>query len=384
MTDYKCKGCLIDSSHGKLQKKKEALLEFIFTSDSLCLTVSAQNVNIMTYTLSKDTISAATLYNELLVITFKEKKQIKLSALPASKLQELKFMLEALLNDDPTGYEEHEKKFCQVSTNSNYASRNSITNTSTTSMNLSTDASSKKQPKLDKMKHANQVFENDENSQPSVANISKAAEKKKNALHSASNFYPHSQHHSIDENFDHINDTSQQSRKRTSANQSGSSGVRFEHATSPYFFNRTENKMKRHLSNGESRISPLKNIHSKPLNNTPLWDNDDESYLYDWRDSPYTTKRSDSQTSADLSISKAMTTTMNLRKKGLKNIGATCYMNSILQCLLNIDPFRYDLMVTNSELITSPLLEDNTIYLYVFLFIILIYHADTEKKNTDI
>lgn len=47
----------------------------------------------------------------------------------------------------------------------------------------------------------------------------------------------------------------------------------------------------------------------------------------------------------------------------LKNIGATCYMNSILQCLLNIDPFRYDLMVTNAELITSPLLEENTIYL---------------------
>ena len=67
----------------------------------------------------------------------------------------------------------------------------------------------------------------------------------------------------------------------------------------------------------------------------------------------------------------------------LKNIGATCYMNSILQCLLNIDPFRYDLMVTNSELITSPLLEENTIYLYVFLCIILIYHADTEK-NTQI
>ena len=47
----------------------------------------------------------------------------------------------------------------------------------------------------------------------------------------------------------------------------------------------------------------------------------------------------------------------------LKNIGATCYMNSILQCLLNIDPFRYDLMVTNSELITSSLLQDNAIYM---------------------
>ena len=47
----------------------------------------------------------------------------------------------------------------------------------------------------------------------------------------------------------------------------------------------------------------------------------------------------------------------------LRNIGATCYMNSILQCLLNIDPFRYDLMVTNSELITSALLHDNSIYL---------------------
>ena len=59
----------------------------------------------MTYTLSKETISAAMLYNELLVITFKEKKQIKLSALPANKLQELKFMLDALLDDDLAGKE---------------------------------------------------------------------------------------------------------------------------------------------------------------------------------------------------------------------------------------------------------------------------------------
>jgi uncharacterized UBP type Zn finger protein len=124
----------------------------------------------------------------------------------------------------------------------------------------------------------------------------------------------------------------------------------------------------------------LSNIYSKPLNNhTRLWDTDDD-YSYDWRDSPYSTKRNDNQSSTDISLSKAVTTTMNLRKKGyekpflliqniifyfsrLKNIGATCYMNSILQCLLNIDPFRYDLMVTNSELITSSLLEENTIYL---------------------
>lgn len=40
-------------------------------------------------------------------------------------------------------------------------------------------------------------------------------------------------------------------------------------------------------------------------------------------------------------------------------------MNAILQCLLNIDPFRYDLMVTNAELITSSLLPEDSIYLYV-------------------
>ena len=80
-------------------------------------------------------------------------------------------------------YEEHEKNFRQMSTNSNHPSRNSIAKTSTKSMDLSVDASGKKQPKLDKMKHANQVFENDENSQPSVTNISKTTEKKKSTLH---------------------------------------------------------------------------------------------------------------------------------------------------------------------------------------------------------
>ncbi len=33
------------------------------------------------------------------------------------------------------------------------------------------------------MKHANEFFENDENSQPTTSNISKANEKKKNAFH---------------------------------------------------------------------------------------------------------------------------------------------------------------------------------------------------------
>jgi hypothetical protein len=59
------------------------------------------------------------------------------------------------------------------------------------------------------------------------------------------------------------------------------------------------------------------NIHSKPLNNrTRLWDNDDEDYLYDWRNSPYSTKKNDNQLSTDISLSKSLTTTMNLRKKG--------------------------------------------------------------------
>lgn len=102
--------------------------------------------------------------------------------------------------------------------------------------------------------------------------------------------------------------------------QSRNSSIQFEHATnktSPYFFQRTENKLKRNLSNGESRLCPLSNIHSKPLNNqTRLWDNDDENYAYDWRNSPYTTKKMDPQSSTDISLSKAVSTTMNLRKKG--------------------------------------------------------------------
>ncbi|UJR36536.1 hypothetical protein I4U23_029256 [Adineta vaga] len=383
MTDYKCKGCLIDSTHGKLQKKKEALLEFIFAPNSLCLTVSAQNVNIMAYTLSKDTISAAMLYNDLFVITFKEKKQIKLSALPANKLYELKCILESLLNEDLSAYENNVKKFRQISGNSSNTSRNSIVKTNHVNSDVPSETIQKKTSKIDKMKHANEFFENDENSQP---NSSKSNEKKKNTLPSASNFYPHSQHNSIDENTEYSSQSQQQCRKRTSTNQSTNSTIRFEHATnssSPYFFQRTDNRIKRHLSNGESRISPLKNIHSKPLNNTRLWDDDDDNYLYDWRDSPYTTKRGENSTSPDISLSKAVTTTMSLRKKGLKNIGATCYMNSILQCLLNIDPFRYDIMVTNSELITSSLLEENTIYLCVLRILSLLQDRQlTQSQNS--
>ena len=110
------------------------------------------------------------------------------------------------------------------------------------------------------------------------------------------------------------------SRKRTSENQSFTSTIRFEHATnktSPYFFQRAENKLKRNISNGESRLCPLSNIHSKPLNNhISLWDNDNENYAYDWRSSPYSAKKPDQESSTDISLSKAVSTTMNLRKKG--------------------------------------------------------------------
>lgn len=109
------------------------------------------------------------------------------------------------------------------------------------------------------------------------------------------------------------------SRKRTSENRCSISSIRFEHATnktSPYFFHKTDNKFKRNISNGESRISPLLNIHSKPLNNHPhLWDNDDD-YSYDWRTSPYSTQKNNNQISPDISLSKAVSKTMNLRKKG--------------------------------------------------------------------
>jgi len=100
MNEHKCKGCLIDSTHGKLQKKKDALLEFIFAENSLCLTVSAQNVNIMAYTLSKDTIASVMSTNDLLVVNLKAKKQIKISAIGIIKLHELKSIFDSLLNED--------------------------------------------------------------------------------------------------------------------------------------------------------------------------------------------------------------------------------------------------------------------------------------------
>ncbi|CAF0776968.1 unnamed protein product [Rotaria sordida] len=398
MNQHKCKGYLIDSTHGKLQKKKDALLEFIFAENALCLTVSAQNVNIITYTLNNNTISKVILSSALLAINLIDKKQIKISGIGKNKLSELKNILDCLLHEDYTAYQTLVENFCNNSFNSNNISRNELSkiNQSTHSIHndssLLSDITSKKQPKIDKMKHTNQFLENDENSQPTMLNTSKTIEKKKNTLLSASNFYPHSQddhhHNSIDENIDHTTQVQQQSRKRTSENQFSTSSIRFQHATnttSPYFSHKTDYKIKRNTSNGESRISLLSNIYSKPLNNNTRFrnndDDDNEEYLYNCHDSPYTTKKLDNQSSTDISLSKAVTTTMNLRKKGLKNIGATCYMNSILQCLLNIDPFRYDLMVTNSELITSSLLEENTIYLCVLKILALLQDRQSTQSQ---
>ena len=105
MHEHKCKGCLIDSTHGKLQKKKDALLEFIFADDSLCLTVSAQNVNIMAYTLSHESMASVIANNDLLVVNFRAKKQIKISAIGKTKLMELKHILDALISNDLNGKE---------------------------------------------------------------------------------------------------------------------------------------------------------------------------------------------------------------------------------------------------------------------------------------
>jgi len=201
MYEHKCKGCLIDSTHGKLQKKKDALLEFIFANDSLCLTVSAQNVNIMAYTLSKETIASVIHNNELLVINLKAKKQIKISAIGKNKLYDLKTILDCLLNEDLNGKRKKKQKsikyfyldyqinvdnFCNNSSNisrNQISKNNQSTNSTHNNSSILSDTTSKKQPKIDKMKYANEFFENDENSQPTTSNISKATEKKKNAFH---------------------------------------------------------------------------------------------------------------------------------------------------------------------------------------------------------
>lgn len=113
MSEHKCKGCLIDSTHQKLQKKKDALLEFQFAENSLCLTVSAQNVNIMTYTLNKDTVQSVVTNaanSELLFINLKARKQIKISAIGNLKLLELRNILACLMNDDLDGKNSKKEK----------------------------------------------------------------------------------------------------------------------------------------------------------------------------------------------------------------------------------------------------------------------------------
>jgi hypothetical protein len=324
-------------------------------------------------------------------------------------------------------YQTHQENFTKNASNSSHVVRNQ-TPKSNRNSSLVSDTAAKKQPKIDKMKHANQFLENDENFRPAVNNVPKETEKKKNALYRwafrssflrcsydterqivyrskqiLSNEYwkenayqSHkvfrrrtcrwkyspfwfalaadrwvsglkrwSNRYEVLSTIKIISTSLSQcvqflstfrtpfyrrkqrlccshstsmvgrsnwvsvigvrafeifSRKRTSTNQSSTSVIRFEHATnnstSPYFSQRTDNRIKRHLSNGESRVSPLKNIHSKPLNNTRLWDHDGENHSYDWRDSPYLTKRTENQSSTDISLSQAITTTMSLRKKG--------------------------------------------------------------------
>ena len=110
MNEFKCKACLTDSTHGKLQKKKEVLLEFTFADASLCLTVSAQNLNLTTYTLNKDSISSILPTNDLLVINFKMKSQIKISAMDKTKMIEFKSILESLLRDERDGKNKNKSK----------------------------------------------------------------------------------------------------------------------------------------------------------------------------------------------------------------------------------------------------------------------------------
>lgn len=107
MNEYRCKGCLVDSTHGKLQKKKEVLLEFIFADNSLCLTVSAQDVNIVAYTISRESIGSFVAMNDLLWITFKTKNQIKISALPIQKIEQLRAIIDALHRGDSDGKVSH-------------------------------------------------------------------------------------------------------------------------------------------------------------------------------------------------------------------------------------------------------------------------------------
>jgi len=189
--------------------------------------------------------------------------------------------------------------------------------------------------KNDKMKTIPKIVENNENSHvKNVVSPANNVEKKKNTLQSAANFYSNSEH-------------DESTRKRTNENES-----------SPYFFNR----FKRNLSNGETR--PLATIHSKPLlNRSRLWD--DEKSVFHWKD-----------------VSTSNSSTNTLRKKGLRNIGATCYMNSILQCLLNIDPFRYDLMVTNVDLISSSLLSENSIYFCILQILSLLQDRQSNQSQS--
>ena len=58
---------------------------------------------------------------------------------------------------------------------------------------------------------------------------------------------------------------------------------------------------------------------------------------------------------------------------GFSNIGNTCYMNSILQCLLNIDPFMLELVqiYTKHQYIQEILGKQNEMDFFIFTHIAL-------------
>ena len=242
--------------------------------------------------------------------------------------------VDACVTSCALAYQLHVEDFCK---NSPEPSRASKLNLSTTSTNRTStvlaDLSMKRQSAVDKMKQTHGTYENDENSKPPSVTTPKSNGLKKNSLQrfafstcvstrerilsiavrqvsipilvlSMRTLLKYLNHRKSSFNGSRCHSSRYlSSRKRTNENQSSCSSVRFEHATnrSSYFAHRTDN-----------RISPLLNIHSKPLNSSPrLWD--DDSYSYDWRHSPYSTKRLDQPTS---SLPHAMASTTNLRKKG--------------------------------------------------------------------
>ncbi|CAF1191132.1 unnamed protein product [Didymodactylos carnosus] len=329
-------------------------------------------INVATYNLSKDTLLKVVKNDsKSLAFNLTGKRQLKLSNIEDTSLvQKLENAFQDLLNDNLIA-----SNISGCSSSDQNMSSNSL------SINTSTSFASFDSKNKSKLTNENDIM------LPSYSSLSSSITTKTNKLDKMKENFSYQDEN--DENSPVINKPSplqNTSRKRaveTSStqlvmfNNNGNTSLNSNTSTNISNKNINNNNTSQLLNKAAAVITTTSNSFRKlstsktTITTSPLLtkyvensfdDSPNRRYSFYATRSPSVTYPL-SKLSSTVETSSSLLSSSGLRKKGLKNIGSTCYMNAILQCLLNIDPFRYDLMVTNQQLIQSKLLEDDTIYM---------------------